>query len=191
MFDKRHIYPRLCGLTTLIVLLSASTALAGGFGLTVQLPGGGTNPKAPDAVLLVTPDGCFGPGATVSGAAEGLVNGKRQSVPLRLTAVQTNEAGVTTFAVRRQWPKEGAWLLSFTGTSSRPEPSGKEYTAVCRAILELAPGGGIPTAQVVRGNSSRYLPIRYVEDGKKDVEKALQSLANKGSKPTAISRSSR
>ena len=188
MFDKRHIYARICGLTVLVVLLSASAALAGGFGLDVQQPTDRTNPKTRDAVLLISPGGCHGPGATVSATAEGLVNGRRQSMPLRLTTVQTDKAGITTYALRRQWPGEGSWVLSFTGTSRMTEPNGDPI--VCRVILEMAPGGAIPAAQMAR-DGNRYLPLRYVTSDKKEIENALQSLASKGSKSTAISRSSR
>src|SRR3954468_3155856 len=43
----------------------------------------------------------------VSGTAEGIVNGARRSVPLRFEA--TNHANA--YALRRQWPTEGTWLL--------------------------------------------------------------------------------
>ncbi|HTE47788.1 MAG TPA: hypothetical protein VK636_21270 [Gemmatimonadaceae bacterium] len=43
----------------------------------------------------------------VTGAAEGMVDGKRQSITLHFDA--TSRPGV--FAVRRQWPSEGTWLL--------------------------------------------------------------------------------
>jgi hypothetical protein len=43
----------------------------------------------------------------VVGTAEGLVAGARKSIPLRLDA--TSQPGV--FAVTRQWPSEGTWLL--------------------------------------------------------------------------------
>lgn len=46
----------------------------------------------------------------LTGTAEGIVNGQRQSVALHLDA--TSEPGV--FAVRRQWPTEGAWMLKIT-----------------------------------------------------------------------------
>jgi hypothetical protein len=47
----------------------------------------------------------------MTGTAEGIVNGSRQSVPLTLVPLRT--PGV--YAVRRQWP-EGRWVLSLTGT---------------------------------------------------------------------------
>jgi len=45
--------------------------------------------------------------ADISGTAEGLVNGVRKSVPLRIDT--TSQRGV--FAVRRQWPDDGRWVL--------------------------------------------------------------------------------
>jgi hypothetical protein len=43
----------------------------------------------------------------VSGSAEGMVGGVRRSIPLRFDT--TGHANV--FALRRQWPTEGTWLL--------------------------------------------------------------------------------
>jgi hypothetical protein len=43
----------------------------------------------------------------VSGAAEGLVNGERRSVPLEFKT--TSRPGV--FAVRRDWPSDGTWVV--------------------------------------------------------------------------------
>jgi hypothetical protein len=43
----------------------------------------------------------------VTATAEGLVNGVRKSVPIRIEAA--SRAG--TFAVRKQWPAEGTWLV--------------------------------------------------------------------------------
>jgi hypothetical protein len=52
----------------------------------------------------------------VSGAAEGLVNGSRRTVALRFD--ETPTPGV--FALRRQWPAEGAWLarISLSNTTA-------------------------------------------------------------------------
>ena len=45
--------------------------------------------------------------ADLTGTAEGLVNGARRSVPLRFET--TSRPSV--FALRRQWPAEGTWVL--------------------------------------------------------------------------------
>lgn len=65
-----------------------------------------------DALLLVHAAMHEGVPTTrdLTGSAEGIVNGQRQTVTLRLDA--TSEPGV--FALRRQWPSEGAWLLRIT-----------------------------------------------------------------------------
>src|SRR5690242_4066792 len=98
---------RLCGLIALAVLLSGSAALAGGFGLSVELATDRTDPKTRNAVLIVSPGGCYGPGATFSATAEGTVDGRHRSVPLRLVTVATDGRGITHYAVERQWPTRG------------------------------------------------------------------------------------
>ena len=50
------------------------------------------------------------PLAQLSGTAQGLVNGVRRSVPIRFDT--TARPGI--FAVRRQWPAEGTWLLQIS-----------------------------------------------------------------------------
>ena len=52
----------------------------------------------------------------VTGTAEGLVNGARKTIPLRID--KTSHPGV--FAVSKQWPAEGTWLLriSFHSTTA-------------------------------------------------------------------------
>jgi hypothetical protein len=77
--------------------------------LSIESPVNPFAPGARDAVLLVHAamrDGI--PSANdVTATAEGLVNGARRSVVVRLDAMPT--PGV--FAVRRQWPTDGTWLL--------------------------------------------------------------------------------
>jgi hypothetical protein len=64
------------------------------------------------AILLVHAITREGPVAVsaLDASAEGMVNGARRTVPLRLDTTPT--PGV--FAVRRQWPAEGTWLLRIT-----------------------------------------------------------------------------
>jgi hypothetical protein len=50
----------------------------------------------------------------VNGSAEGIVNGARRSIALKLDP--TSRAGV--FAVRKQWPSEGTWLLRISLAST-------------------------------------------------------------------------
>ncbi len=95
-----------CGL-----FLFCADLLAGGFSLNLGNPVASHDPKAKNAILLVRPVGCISPVDTVvSGTAEGVVNGKRESVPLQLVRL----AEPATWAVMREWPAEGAWVVRLT-----------------------------------------------------------------------------
>jgi len=88
-----------------MLLMPLPLAWGGGFYLVVQNK---------DAGLTVEAQGCQDYShARITGQAEGVVNGKRQSVPLELTP--TEKPG--TYSVHKQWPTEGKWVLVFSGTS--------------------------------------------------------------------------
>ena len=94
---------------SLLILGGFQSAYAGGFQLGVQAtPSDYTHVK--DAVLLVRTYGCHTPAdANVTATAEGIVNGRRTSIPLELLP---DEKGV--YAITQQWQSEGTWVLSFT-----------------------------------------------------------------------------
>jgi hypothetical protein len=77
--------------------------------LSIESPVNPFDPTTRGAVLLA--HAVFREGSSqlsdLSGTAEGIVNGARRSVTLRFDA--TGQPNV--FALRRQWPTEGAWLL--------------------------------------------------------------------------------
>jgi hypothetical protein len=54
----------------------------------------------------------------ITGTAEGIRNGARQSVPLDLLEVNKAEA---IYAVQYQWPEEGSWVLHLKGSCSNPK----------------------------------------------------------------------
>jgi hypothetical protein len=83
------------------------------FALSIGPAVAGQNYSAKNAVMAVRTKGCAEPGkAEVTGAAEGLVNGTRRSVRLaRMMSLGT--PGV--YAVFREWPQEGAWVVNVTG----------------------------------------------------------------------------
>jgi len=98
-------------------------------------------------------------GHPVSGTAEGLVNGERRTVALRFDA--TSRTGV--YALRKQWPAEGAWTLIISVTQGEASEGG-----VAQAIVELAPGGAVagvrvPTRQHAEGAFPRRLTSDEVE----------------------------
>jgi hypothetical protein len=87
------------------MLMPLALAWGGGFYLVVQNK---------DAGLTVEAQGCQDYShARITGQAEGIVNGKRQSMSLELTP--TEKPG--TYMVRKQWPAEGKWVLVFSGVS--------------------------------------------------------------------------
>ena len=113
-------------------LAVAGQAYAGGQQIQVEV--------AKDArSLLVRTYHCGTPAEiAIVGSAEGIVNGQPKTVPLTLT--RTAEADV--FSVARQWPADGAWVLTFTN----------EKSAFVNAIVELVPGAAL---QIASQESSR------------------------------------
>jgi hypothetical protein len=99
----------------LAALLTAGgpPAVAQDFALQVGPPVAGNAPPAKTSLLVVRPMGCADPArAQITGTAEGIVDGTRRSVPLKLSALPT--PGV--HAVQREWPKFGVWIVNLVGT---------------------------------------------------------------------------
>jgi len=99
--------------TILITMAAlASQLFAGGFYLTLGNPEANPEAKKANAVLVFRADGCHdAEKAAVAATATGVVNGKRQSIPLQLTKL----SAPGTYAVTQQWPKEGKWVIELTG----------------------------------------------------------------------------
>ncbi len=96
----------------LAVLAVTVQLQAGGFWLISGNPEASADAKSKQAVITVKAVGCHQPEtATVVGTAIGVVNGQRQVLPLKLEPTST--PGM--YAVTRQWPSEGKWVLSFEG----------------------------------------------------------------------------
>lgn len=95
----------------LSALVFSTSALAGGPPwISVELPGDPTNPASRGAVVLVRAYSCGAPTAShVTATADGIVAGERRTLDLRLEPV--GPTGV--YAVRKQWPSEGVWVLTF------------------------------------------------------------------------------
>lgn len=93
------------------VLLAAAVAppaVAGPPWISIELPASPWSSLPRDVFVLVHVYHHFtAVPATLVGTAEGLVGGVRRSVPL--TFDTTSVLGV--YAVRRQWPEEGVWVL--------------------------------------------------------------------------------
>jgi hypothetical protein len=104
-----------------------------------------------NAVLLVHAEFREGDSqlADLSGTAEGLVRGARQSVPLRFDA--TSRPNV--YALRRQWPSDGAWLvrINLRATTALVSLDRSGNVAASRIPTEAGPGGmPLPRAVTAR-----------------------------------------
>ncbi len=100
-----------CTLALAAVLVAIpAPAFAGGQMMSFDDPGTAKDARFQKAALLVTALNCgSAANATIRGVAEGVVDGKRRSMPLKLVA--TGKAGQV--AVFQQWPSSGSWALTF------------------------------------------------------------------------------
>ena len=72
------------------------------------------------------------PNVKVTGTAEGLVNGKRESLPLMLAVVDQADA---VYAIQQQWPQDGAWVLHLQGSCSNPKAEASTLVAVSKGTF--------------------------------------------------------
>jgi len=94
------------------VCAAVPLGLADGFSFTLGNPVAAQDYRAKTASFVFRAEGCGEPAkAQITGTAEGLVNGIRHSVPLKISAM--SQPGV--YAVYQTWPAEGAWVVSLKG----------------------------------------------------------------------------
>jgi hypothetical protein len=148
---------------SLLIVGGFQSVYAGGFQLTVEAPASDYN-HVKDAVLLVRTYGCHTPAdANVTATAEGIVNGRRTSIPIELKA---DEKGV--YAITQQWQSEGTWILSFTGT----------YNGMtCTVFVDLAAGGKVhPDTRIEAGyKTGKHARAFNRKPTTGDIESALKS----------------
>ena len=84
----------------------------------------------------------------LSGSAEGLVAGTRHTVALRFDSTSKPDV----YAVRRQWPEAGTWLLRITLGGTTAIVSLDESGAVTGVRIPMGPqsGGEFPRAVTAR-----------------------------------------
>ena len=119
----------------------ATAAYAGGFYLAVSAPDP-ADARMKGAVLVFRALGCHGPGSGVSATAEGIVNGKRKSIALKLKPL-----GNDTYIANRQWPKEGRWVVAATAASIAKGPDGGPLRITTGGVVELTDSGTVMTTQ--------------------------------------------
>jgi len=112
----------------------ASLAHAGGAGVSVE--------RAKDGKYLVHSYACTGPSSvSIVATAEGVVNGERQSIPLKLEPMK--EPGLYQF--ERTWPAQGTWLV-------RTEMSGTHNLVT---LFALAKDGRVAGSEYVAEGDGR------------------------------------
>ena len=116
---------RLLAATSSVALLATAAAAGSMFRLEVGPPvAAGTATKVlknakGKTVLAVRAVVCSElANVQITGTAEGIRNGARQSVPLDLLEVNKAEA---IYAVQYQWPEDGSWVLHLKGSCSNPK----------------------------------------------------------------------
>jgi hypothetical protein len=113
--------------------------LAGPPWITIEYPGNPFDPQARDAFLVVHAYHHNTPvGLPVSGTAEGIVNGQRRTIALQFQPLKREGA----FALRKQWPDEGCWLLALRVTQGEGE-----WNTVT-ALVKLAADGTVASTLV-------------------------------------------
>jgi len=142
--------------TTLVVSLLALTAAATPAHakwppwLSIEAPLNPFDGSLRGAICLVHAVTREGPPdiTALSGTAEGLVGGMRRSIPLKLDA--TSSPGV--FAVRKQWPSGGAWVLkiSLLSTTAIVALDRSDNVTSVRIPATVAEGRPIPRAVTPR-----------------------------------------
>lgn len=147
-----------------VIAASSATVFAGGFQLTVEAPPAG-DAHLKDAALLVRTYGCNTPAdASVTATAEGVVNGRRQSIPLEMKGDATG-----VYHIKQQWPAEGTWMLSFTGT----------YNGMtCTVFVDLGPNGKVhPDTRIEAGyKKGTHTRAFNRKPTTNDIESALKAL---------------
>jgi hypothetical protein len=108
----------------LVAVLAAGFVAAPIFAgaLTLQAEDPKANPEAvaKNAVVAVHTTACNSPEKTViTASAEGIVNGKRVTMPL--TVIRLSQPGA--FAVKQEWPSGGTWAVTMIATN----PDYKNY----------------------------------------------------------------
>ena len=104
-----------------LIILSTIIAplFAGGLWLEIGNPAASPEAQAKHAVLIARATSCHSPAKTsLTATAEGIVNGVRTSIPLKIAPLSTEG----TFAIRREWPEQGTWVVKLVATN--PEYNG-------------------------------------------------------------------
>ena len=122
----------------LVLSMLAAPLFAGALVLEIGNPSANPEAVAKNAVLVARMTACKSPEkTTVTASAEGIVDGVRKSIPLKVVTLST--AG--TYAVVREWPEQGSWAVRMVATN----PDYKDYAA---SVLVPLDNGALQWASV-------------------------------------------
>lgn len=146
-----------------LFLLVSTAALAGGppwISVTAPLD---PLSEGRNAVARVQVNYCGEPhDGPLTAVAEGLVDGKRQTVKLELAPAGSKGA----WLVKGTWPKQGDWVLVFS----------VEQHVVATTLVDLGPGGGLTTAKLHGQDVKVLSPRGYRALDRKATERDLAEL---------------
>ena len=162
-------------LVTALTMTAFSTAHAGPPWIAIEYPANPFDAASRDAFLTVR---TYHHGEimakTVTGTAEGVVDGKRQS--MRLDIRPGTQTG--TYVVRWQKPATGRWVLVIN--------SGNQGIIDATAVVEISPTGGVAGITVpTRSYGSGWIGPRQVAAAEIDGLLQGRALASAGTKMAA------
>ena len=149
---------------SLVAIMAMAPAPVGPPWISIEYPPSPFDATTRDALLLVH---AFHHGTPmnfpVTGKAEGIVSGKRRSITLDFT--RTSRQGV--YALKKQWPAEGSWVLAIDVTQETSDKAG--------ALVELGAAGEVVKVTVPTDRRDGWAIPRAVTPA--EVEAALRSRA--------------
>lgn len=101
-------------------LVAGLPLLAGGLMLEIGNPAANPEALAKHAALVARTTACHSPEKTsMTATAEAVIDGKRQSIPLKLIPLSARG----TFAITHEWPSAGTWAIKIVARN----PDYKDY----------------------------------------------------------------
>ena len=135
----RSIMSRLIIVTCALAAWALGVAGKDGFSFEIGSPVAAQDFRTKTSAFVFRTQGCVDPAKSrIEGSAEGLVNGMRRSVALKVTAL----ARPGVYAVEQNWPMEGVWVVNLKGTCDN---------ANAGAVVPIGPRGFIR-------ESSKFFP---------------------------------
>jgi hypothetical protein len=136
-----------------ILTISATAAMADGFTFNIGGPVASQDFRMKGAVFVFRTQGCSDPARVqVSGTAEGILQGTRRSVALKIvTTAQPNVYGVF-----QNWPAAGDWVVNLKGACG---------DANAGAIIPIGPKGFIRESSKLLSRSATPEEVETVLKG--------------------------